>query len=100
MNRRLPLGGVAGWYFERRVATALPSYCDPSRVGAFAVDPDDLAAARSVGQSVDSHSRPSASKFVPQHTAIKCKSRGERSSMRAAKYGVPCRVDQGCAVLC
>jgi hypothetical protein len=44
VKRGLPLGGVARWYFERRVATPLPFYCDPSRVGAFAVDPDDLAA--------------------------------------------------------
>lgn len=39
-----PLRGAVRWYLGRREEQATPFYCDPERIGAFAVAPDELAA--------------------------------------------------------
>ena len=35
---------IIRWYFEEGRSVDVPLYCDPSRVGAFAISPEDLAA--------------------------------------------------------
>lgn len=35
---------IVRWYFEEGRTQGAPFYCDPDRVGAFAVAPDELAA--------------------------------------------------------
>ncbi|MFE8597327.1 hypothetical protein [Archangium violaceum] len=39
-----PLRGTVRWYLGRREEQATPFYCDPERIGAFAVAPEELAA--------------------------------------------------------
>jgi hypothetical protein len=36
---------IVRWYFDEGRVEGLPFYCDPARIGAFAVEPDELAAA-------------------------------------------------------
>jgi len=38
------VAGVIRWYFGERRIERVPFYCDPSRIGAFAVEPNELAA--------------------------------------------------------
>ncbi|NPD21832.1 hypothetical protein [Corallococcus exiguus] len=38
------LNAVVRWYFDEGRLAGLPFYCDPTRIGAFAVEPDELAA--------------------------------------------------------
>lgn len=35
---------VVRWYFDKGRVEGVPFYCDPSRIGAFAIEPDELAA--------------------------------------------------------
>jgi hypothetical protein len=35
---------VVRWYFDEGPVAGLPFYCDPIRIGAFAIEPDELAA--------------------------------------------------------
>ena len=35
---------VVRWYFDEGRVEGLPFYCDPIRIGAFAIEPDELAA--------------------------------------------------------
>lgn len=49
MNARVAIPGVLDWYFSRKgpegsSSGLLPFYCDPGRIGAFAVAPSELAA--------------------------------------------------------
>ncbi len=43
MSRSVPLVGLLRWFFERRSPVAPPFYCDPQRIGAFAIEPTELA---------------------------------------------------------
>lgn len=36
--------GIVRWYFDEGRVEGLPFYCDPARIGAFAIEPDELAA--------------------------------------------------------
>jgi hypothetical protein len=35
---------VVRWYFDKGRVEGVPFYCDPTRIGAFAIEPDELAA--------------------------------------------------------
>jgi hypothetical protein len=35
---------IVGWYFDEGRVEGTPFYCDPMRIGAFAIEPDELAA--------------------------------------------------------
>jgi hypothetical protein len=39
-----PLVAVVRWYFHEGAVHGLPFYCDPTRIGGFAVEPNELAA--------------------------------------------------------
>ncbi len=42
----LSLQAVVRWHFEHRegLAKRVPFYCDPARIGGFAVNPEELSA--------------------------------------------------------
>ncbi|MCZ2111528.1 MAG: hypothetical protein LC118_18520, partial [Dehalococcoidia bacterium] len=35
---------IVRWYFDEGRVEGVPFYCDPTRIGAFAIEPDALAA--------------------------------------------------------
>lgn len=41
---RQEVESIVRWYFDERRVEGVPFYCDPTRIGAFAVEPDELAA--------------------------------------------------------
>lgn len=38
------VGVIVRWYFDEGRVEGVPFYCDPTRIGAFAIEPDELAA--------------------------------------------------------
>lgn len=44
-----PLDAIVRWYFDEGRVEGVPFYCDPSRIGAFAVEPEELAAGTDAG---------------------------------------------------
>ena len=46
-QKRLEVEALVAWYFETGRVEGLPFYCDPNRIGTFAVEPDELAAGTS-----------------------------------------------------
>ncbi len=41
---RPEIAEVVRWYFDKGRVEGVPFYCDPTRIGAFAIEPDELAA--------------------------------------------------------
>lgn len=37
------VAAVVRWYFDEARVEGVPFYCDPTRIGAFAIEPDELA---------------------------------------------------------